>query len=171
MSDWLDKLFDAADWQEVVDPAREISVANDPADVPRLLTALHDPLEARRWGAVYALGFNRRDGRIVRPLIRVLLDGEETPRVRSQAAECLGYLAKRKAIKPLIQCSADESVDVRFWCVFALGHYLSRWNRVPLAVVRALEARLDDDAAPKYGHWWPVGEEVRAALRARRLAS
>lgn len=96
MTELLDRFFGATDWVEIVDPARDVSVRNDPADVPPLLGALHDPLEARRWGAVYAPGFSRRDGRVARPLIEVLLNKQETARVRAQAAECLGMLGKRK---------------------------------------------------------------------------
>jgi hypothetical protein len=165
MDELLEKFFQAADWAEVVDPARDLSVRDDPADVPRLLAALRDPIEARRWGAVYALGFSRRDGRVVLPLIRVLLDKRETPGVRAQAAECLGMLGKRKAIRALIQCSSDESAEVRFWCVFALGQYRWHRNKPRLAIVRALEARLQDDASPDdRGNWWTVGLEALAML-------
>jgi hypothetical protein len=168
MSELLEKFFRGTDWMEVVDPARDLSVRDDPADVPPLLAALKDPLEARRWGAVYALGFSRHDGRIVRPLIQVLLNKQETPRVRAQAAECLGMLGKRKAVKALIQCCTDESAEVRFWCVFGLGQYWWRRDKSPLLVIQALEARLEDNESPDdRGNWWTVGLEALAMLRGR----
>ncbi|MBI1898499.1 MAG: HEAT repeat domain-containing protein [Acidobacteria bacterium] len=168
MTELLERFFGATDWVEIVDPARDLSVQDDPADVPPLLAALHDQLEARRWGAVYALGFSRRDGRVVRPLIQVLRNKQETPRVRAQAAECLGMLGKRKAVKALIQCCTDESAEVRFWSVFALGQYHWRRNKPPRAVVRALESRLEDRESPDdRGNWWTVGLEALAMLRGR----
>ncbi len=137
----------------------------DPADVPSLVAALRDPLEARRWDAVYALGSHHRDGRVVRPLIRVLLDQQETPHVRAQTAECLGMCGKRKAVKALIQCCTDQSAEVRFWSVCALGQFPWRRHQAPLAVVRALEARLADDQTPDdRGNWWTVGLEALALL-------
>ncbi len=168
MSEWLEKFFQATDWREVVASARELSVRDDPADVPRLLAALSDPIEARRWGAVYALGFSRRDERVVSPLIRVLLEKRETPWVRAQAAECLGMPGKRKAIQALIECSKDESAEVRFWCVFAMGQcrWRGRGRKPLLAAIRALEARLGDSGSPDdRGDYWSVGLEALAMLR------
>jgi len=48
MPELLERFFDATDWVGIVDPARDLSVRDNPADVPPLLAALHDPLEARR---------------------------------------------------------------------------------------------------------------------------
>jgi hypothetical protein len=130
---------------------------------------LGDPFEPRRYGAVYALGFCRSDKRAVAPLIRVLEDRQEAPRVRALAAECLGNLGKRKAIKALIACSTDGSAEVRFWCVFALGQFWWRRDKRPIAVVRALEARLDDTATPDdQEHWWSIGLEALAMLSRKR---
>ncbi|HZO55054.1 MAG TPA: HEAT repeat domain-containing protein [Bryobacteraceae bacterium] len=166
MTELLERFFGATDWAEIVDPARKLSTRDDPAEVLPLIAALSDPLEARRWGAVYALGFTRRDGRVIRPLIQVLLNREETPRVRAQAAECLGMQGKRKAVNALIKCCADDSAEVRFWSVFALGQYRWRRNKTPRAVVRALEARLEDSESPDdRGNWWTVGLEALAMLR------
>jgi HEAT repeat protein len=126
MSDLLNKLLQASDWTDIVDAARALSARDNPSDVPQLIAALKDPLEQRRWGAVYALGFSRQDRRAVVPLVEVLLDKRETPRVRAQAAECLGMIGRRKALKPVIECSTDDSAEVRFWCVFALGAVLAK---------------------------------------------
>jgi hypothetical protein len=170
MNDLLTKFFQAADWSGIMDLARELSVRDDPADVPGLQTALGDPLEARRYAAAYALGFSRRDKRAISPLIRVLENRDETPRVRAQAAECLGMLGKRKAIRALIECSTDESAEVRFWCVFAMGSYpwRRRGRKRPLSVVRALEARLADSESPDdRGNYWAVRLEALAMLGGR----
>jgi hypothetical protein len=170
MSELLDLFSKASNWSDLADLSRELSVRDDPADVPALQAALNDPLEARRYGAVYVLGFNRRDKRVVSTLIRVPQNQQETPRVRAQAAECLGYQGKRKAINALIQSSTDESAEVRFWCVFAMGQYpwRRRGRKLPLTVVRALEARLGDNESPDdMANWWAVGLEALAMLAGR----
>jgi len=168
MSELLDKLQQASDWTGIVDTARDLSVRDDPSDVPALIAALKDPLEARRWGAVYALGSSRLDRRVVAPLVEVLLDKRETPRVRAQAAECLGATGSRKALRALIECSTDESAEVRFWCVFALGQCGRRCRRrrhkPPMRIVRALEARLEDHACPDTRGYWPIRLEALAVL-------
>jgi hypothetical protein len=46
----LKKFFQAADWPGIMDLAQELSVRDDPADVPGLQTALGDPLEAYKAG-------------------------------------------------------------------------------------------------------------------------
>lgn len=170
MNELLEK-FLAADWPELMDLARDLSARNDPADVRGLQKALGDPLEARRYAAAYALGFSRSDKRAVSPLIRVLENQQETPRVRAQAAECLGMLGKRKAMGALIQCSADESAEVRFWCVFAMGQNWRRRGKRPLAVIRALEARISDAESPDdRGNYWAVGLEALAMLQGKGCA-
>ena len=70
MSDLLNKLLQASDWTDIVDAARALSARDNPSDVPQLIAALKDPLEQRRWGAVYALGFSRQDRRAVVPWSR-----------------------------------------------------------------------------------------------------
>jgi hypothetical protein len=168
MTDLLEEFFQASDFPGMMDLARALSARDDPADVPGLQKALSDPLEARRYAAVYAMGFSRRDGRAVSPLIRVLENRQETPQIRAQAAECLGMVGKRKAIRALIQCSTDESAEVRFWCVFAMGQYSwgHRGRKRPLSVVSALEARLSDGERPDdRGNYWAAGLEALAMLR------
>src|SRR6266851_7243797 len=54
MSELLERFFQAADWPDIMNLARELSVRDDPSDVPGLQAALRDPLEARRYGAAYA---------------------------------------------------------------------------------------------------------------------
>src|SRR5215831_2031679 len=116
--DLIERFFQATGLTDTWEAGMEIYRRDCPNDVPALITALDDPLEARRCAAVYALGFSRRDGRAVSPLIRVLSNREEAIEVRAQAAECLGLMRKRKAIRPLIESSVHESAELRFWCVF-----------------------------------------------------
>jgi hypothetical protein len=167
MSELLDRFLQATEFGEVQSLAHDLTCSDDPNDVPGLIAALQDPLEARRYGAAYALGSSRRDGRAIKPLIRTLLNKLETPRVRAQAAESLGYQEKRKALPALIECSTDESAEVRFWCVFAMGPCRRRFRgtRTPFPVIRALEARLDDCEAPEAGDYWAVGLEALAMLK------
>jgi len=147
-------------------PEWNFNALSKPEDVPLLLRLLNDPVEENRYGAAYALGFRYHDARVVRPLIRVLTNRQETPRVRGQAAESLRSRRTRKALKALIECSADESAEVRFWSVFSLGQYSGRRKKTRLAVVRALEQRLHDDGWPNWG--WTVGLEALAMLESKR---
>lgn len=164
MDELLEQFVRATDPNNVYDCAIRLSAREDAADLPILLAALHDPMEARRWGAVYALG-NRGEKTAVVPIMNILLDKSETTWVRGQAAECLGILQKSRAIKTLIRCSRDPSPDVRFWCVFALGQITAfQRKKLSRAGVRALEARLDDDAVPEAPGWWPVRYEALAML-------
>jgi hypothetical protein len=127
-----------------------------------LVAALDSPEEMTRLDAVYKL---QREKRAIRHLIRVLGDQKECGRVRGQAAESLAILRKRKAIKPLVDASADPCPEVRFWCVFGLGCFVKR-RGTPLLIVRALEQRLHDDESPdNRGNWWSVGLEALAMLR------
>lgn len=168
MNALLGRFLDSHDPAEVLDCAVQLSRRDDPEDMPTLLDALGDAMEERRWGAVYACGFSRRDRRAVVPLMNLLLDRTETPWVRGQAAECLGYLRQSRAIKPLIRCSRDASPEVRFWCVFALGHVTaSHGRKLTRAGIRALEARLDDMEAPRTGGYWPIRYEALAALESQ----
>src|SRR6267142_515136 len=90
-----------------------------------LVAALASQEERERFDAVYKLGWGR-DKRAIRCLIRVLRNRHETASIRGQAAESLSLLGKRKAIRPLVECSTDGSAEVRFWCVFGLGHFVRR---------------------------------------------
>src|SRR3982751_2599997 len=84
MDELLDEFLHATDFSTLMNLARDLSVRDDPADVRALQIALADPLEARRYAAVYALGFGRRDKRVTAPLIRILEDRAEAPRVRGR---------------------------------------------------------------------------------------
>lgn len=165
MDELLRSFLEERDPGKVMDFAVSLSHRDHADDVPVLIEALKDKEEIRRLGAVYALGFSRREPRAVIPLMNVLLDAAETARVRSQAAECLGCLQHRRAIKALIRCSRDPSPDLRFWCVFALGQ-ITAFSRKKLtrAGIRALEVRVLDYGWPEEGGWWPIRYEALAML-------
>lgn len=152
MDELLQNFLEEPNPGKVMDFAVSLSHRDHADDVPVLIGALKDKEEIRRLGAAYALGFSRREPRAVIPLMNVLLDRTETVRVRSQAAECLGCLGHRKAIKSLIRCSREPSPDLRFWCVFALGQ-ISRRKKLTRAGIRALELRLSDQAFPEERGW------------------
>lgn len=104
-----------------------------------------------------------RDKRGIPYLLRILSDRSESPVTRGDAAECLSYTRKPKVMRGLVEFSEDPSAEVRFWCVFSLGHFVRR-RKTPLAVVRALEARLGDLEYPDTTWYWPVGLEALAML-------
>jgi HEAT repeat protein len=143
----------------------------DSARLYTLVAQLDSDDQMERLDAVYKLG-SGRDKRALPHLINVLGNHEESPEVRGQAAESLTLLRtqKRKAIKALVDSSADTSAEVRFWCVFGLGHFV-RKRKTPLVVVRALEDRLGDTESPDDRlNWWPVGLEALAMLRRYKKA-
>lgn len=107
----------------------------------------------------------RRDRRAVIPLMNLLSNRAEKPCIRGEAAECLARLNAPRAIKALIRGSRDPSPEVRFWCVFALGHFAATGRkRLPRAGVRALEARLEDRDSPESNGFWPIRWEALAML-------
>lgn len=166
MDELLRRFLEECDEGKIVDCALPLSGRNDPEDLPFLLRALEDRVEARRLGAIYALG-DRRDGTsAVVPLMKVLLNVNESIWVRSAAAEALGTLGQRRAIKPLIRGSRDASPEIRFWCVFALGQITCfRRKQLTRAGMRALEARLKDMEEPVTKGYWPIRLEALAMLR------
>jgi HEAT repeat protein len=165
MDELLQNFLEETDPGKVMDFAVSLSCRDHADDVPVLIEALKDKEEIRRLGAVYALGYSRREPRVVIPLMNVLLDPAETVRIRSQAAEFLGRLQHRRAIKALIRCSRDSSSDLRFWCVFALGQITAvRRKRLTRAGIRALEVRVLDYGWPEEGGWWPIRFEALAML-------
>jgi hypothetical protein len=131
-----------------------------------LVARLDSSEQIERLDAVYKLGSDR-DKRAIPHLIRMLRNHEESPMIRGQAAESLSLVGKRKrkAIKALVESSADASAEVRFWCVFGLGHFV-RKRKTPLVVVRALEGparRHGNSRRPR--NWWTVGLEALSMLR------
>lgn len=166
MDELLTRFMQGTDPLEVQQASVDLSRRNNPEDVPVLIGALGDPMEMRRWGAAHALRWSY-DRRAVVPLMKVLDGRSETPWVRGEAAESLGFLGQPRAIKPLIRGSRDPSPDVRFWCVFALGQVTHfRRKKLTRAGFRALENRLDDWAEPHCYGYWPIRFEALAMLNA-----
>lgn len=126
----------------------------------------------RRWGAIYAFAFARRDARAIDPLIAVLRNPEESVKVRGLAAECLSYTGNYRSVPALIESSRDPSPDIRFWCVFALGFFrrhLHHKARSP--AIHALMARLNDHAYPEASMHWTVALEALAMLASNNSRS
>jgi len=161
MSELMERFLRAADRGGMLDLAKELTSRRDPTDVPALIACLADHLEARREVAAWALAFWPNDSRAIRPLIQVLDNPSETPAVRGQAAEAVRCHRARKALPSLVRGSRDASPEVRFWCVFALGAFLSRRDR-PREVVQALADRLTDVESPD--GQWPIRLEALAML-------
>lgn len=128
---------------------------------PLLSTLQQGRTPEHRSDAAYALG-HIGDARAARPLLDRLNDPAEDPRVRSQAAESLAYLAGPAADvrAALIAALADASAEVRFWAAFALG---AIGDGSDPEVIRSLEQLAGTDNALVPG-WWSVGQEAGAAL-------
>jgi HEAT repeat protein len=76
-----------------------------------------------RVAAIYVIGFLGKNGRETVPtLISILNDQHENTKVRSEAAEALGYIRDQKAIQVLekIILSSAEPQQIRIQCIFAL---------------------------------------------------
>jgi HEAT repeat protein len=80
--------------------------------------------------------FLRKDDDIpYRALYDILVNSQEHPAIRAQAAEGIGNILGwtdrrlkrfREAERILLTCLHDESPDVRFWSIFSLGEMRSR---------------------------------------------
>lgn len=111
-----------------------------------------------RESIVYALGFIG-DKRAVDAVINVLGDRDEAARVRGQAAEVLAYLRDRQAVEPLLVTLEEESVEIRFWAVFALGELGDR------RALPRLERLAASDECVLPG-WWAINIEAASAIEA-----
>jgi len=139
----------------------------DTAHLYALVAQLASTLQEERFKAIQGLSI-RVDKRAIPHLIAVLRNPSEAPSLRGDAAEALRLShKKKKIIRALVECSTDPSAEVRFWCVFTLGHFVRR-RKTPTMVRRALEARLDDLEYPR--DWWPIGLEALAMLEQCRTS-
>jgi len=98
----------------------------------------------------------------VSPLVKVLGDKRESPRLRSEAAEALGYVSDRRAVPHLIRATFDDSVQVRFWAAFALGQIAD-----PRALPRLRRLASSDHSS--LSGWHTVSKEAAFAIRQLRL--
>ena len=112
-------------------------------------------LEVRE-AAAYALG-NIDDNRAVEPMLKVLTDSSEPPTLRGIVAEQLGWLGDTRAVPALLAALEDQSVEVRFWAVHALG-WVGRQDVIPR--LQAVAAT-DKAVLPPYG---PIDKEARESI-------
>jgi HEAT repeat protein len=109
----------AGDEVELWEAAKVIAKHQDLSAVPTLLALMSSPEIDQRTAAAWTLG-SLRSLAALEPLIRILDNKSEPPKVRDQAAESLGYLSDARAREVLIRNLSDENLDVIFSCVFAL---------------------------------------------------
>lgn len=150
------------DWDRPPRPsARQID------QVFRKLVALlrHDPEPRVRCAVAYAFTFWFQ-ARAPGALIPVLEDTAELPMVRGQAAEGIGNVLGAVPCSPAMRARAiaatrrglgDPAVEVRFWCLYAIGHLKATEAR---AEVEHLAAT--DDACCPY--MWRVRHEAEDVL-------
>jgi HEAT repeat protein len=149
---------DAKRWQAATALSR--------VDDPRTLRRVERLLEGRgrdesRAAAAYVLGFSGVN-EVSDALARRLADPEESPVVRSHAAEALGHLLQHQPVLAEIRTAIvatlrDPEPEVRFWSAFAAGVLDLQESRPQLE-------RLRGDGAEIEG-WWTVGQEAEWALR------
>lgn len=87
---------------------------------PLLKLLTEDKENQVRIAAVYALGLlGAREA--LETILEILKNKNEDSGLRGSAAEALADIGDTRAIDPLMEALSDESVEVRFWSVFALG--------------------------------------------------
>ncbi len=117
---------------------------------------------AARYAATYALAF-MRDDEAAGTLVGLVLDRDEDPEIRGQAAEGLEHSGRkggphrRLAVRAAIRGLDDPSPVVRFWCAFALG--AMRYTSAMPALKEL--ARRDKTVCPG---WWRVCDEAADAI-------
>lgn len=151
------------------DVAREAGVSLAVCGTRRTVHPLIDAMLAAeqaeaRAAAAYALGCIPNTGRReIEPLLQVVQNKDEHPRVRAQAAESLQCSCEPRAVGILIEALRDPSAEVRFWAAFALGELGGPGTPGASEAVPELErlAATDREAVPG---WWSVSKEAADAL-------
>src|SRR5215813_578363 len=115
-----------------------------------------------RAAAAYVLGI-LGGGTASRSLVEVL-NGTDTPEVRSHAAEALGHIADKNATESLMRGLRDRNAKVRLWSAFALGE-IGDPRALPALQQLALK---DESIVPKIG---TVSREGRRAIRRLKAKS
>lgn len=163
----LTRFFEEEDAAALFELALAIEKTRFEGVVGPLVGALNDANVGRRRGAARALGwlFGTPCSVRGRALAQVLGDASQPSIVRETAAEGLAYAWYRGAVPVLISASKDPVAWVRFWSVFALGHYLDDWQ-----AIGALEAALEDRVHPG-GGYWPIWLEALGILGTRRVGN
>lgn len=149
--------------------AREAGVSLAVCSTRRTLQPLIDAMLAAehaeaRAAAAYALGCIPNTGqREVGPLLQVVQNKDEAPRVRAQAAESLQCSREPRAVGPLIEALRDSSAEVRFWAAFALGELGGLGTPGASEAIPELERLVATDREVVPG-WWSVSKEAADAL-------
>ncbi len=163
----LDTLIAAlqeADLRVVEEAAKSLGMLGSRKALQPLIELLiHSGAPENRKAAAYALGL-LHDKRAFEPLLRMLMNSQEAPQVRGYAAEALASLKDRRASPALMAALEDPSVEVRFWCVFALGQ-LQESRALPL-----LERLVEKDASILPG-WGTIAQEAADAMDSIKKAA
>ncbi len=124
-----------------------------------------DPSVEVRVAAAYALS-HWHEARAARALLPTLENDSETPAVRGQAAEGIGWTLGSDRGSPALRARARRAlagglqspeVEVRFWCVYAAGHLVAKELTAKLAEL----AERDDAVCP---NMWAVKDEAADVL-------
>jgi HEAT repeat protein len=92
-------------------------------------------------------------------LIRVVLRQTEDRRVRAEAAEALGYIRDRRAVRPLLRVLQDPDPQIRYEAIFSLGNLGDR------RALPALDELLGDTTeVAKYGQIGTAAAEARRSI-------
>jgi HEAT repeat protein len=121
-----------------------------------ILKILSGPNPDAAQSAAYCL--RNLDNRAIPALISVVGDPSRPASVRAEAAESLGCFGDSRAIPVLLFALHDNSPELRFWAVFALGQLGRTDDRIRLG----LESLLTDPEVAV--GWWSVGREAKAML-------
>lgn len=142
------------------------TLSSGPSAFVALRTLLRSTAQTpRRLPIVYALAW-LNDLRGWALFIRILRDQNESPEIRSQAAEGLAYLFPckrrgsagiRSAIESLTAALTDSSADVRYYAAFALG---ASGERTTIPALR----HATQDSATSTNFVGMVGDEARDAI-------
>lgn len=125
--------------------------------IPHLANVLFNDKEVEvNKAAAYALGWIGGE-RAVGLLLEVLCDKGCASAVRGMSAESLSNAGGKTAIPKLVQALSDSSIEVRFWCVFALGQIAD------VQVLPELERLVSTDNASLDG-WGTVSQEAADAI-------
>jgi HEAT repeat protein len=124
--------------------ARSLGTMGDVRTTVDLIRTLEGDSSADvRFYSIYALGLLQSDSAIT-PILAVLNDEKEDPKLRGMAAETLSSFHNGRSVDSLIACLSDSQAEVRFWAAFALGELGAR-KALP-ALVRV--AKYDQSSLP-----------------------
>lgn len=134
------------------------TVTSDKALEFMIGTVKSSPDLQKREDAAYILQGYNKDKRAINVLIEVLNDKNQPSEVRAQAAESLGRIGDNRQTPILVQHLNDESVDIQFWCIYALWQVC-----MDTSVIPKLEKFIGNKTI--IGSIFIVEEEAKAAVR------